>query len=138
MIDFYPTKLLLADTQIGGRGIGLFTLSNIPKEKLIGIYIVDKSVKNKKFDTPIVFNENNTTIFYETIPFGRYMNHSDNPNCELVFDSEIFYIRTNDDIPKGEELMVDYKIIYNHYRNKNISVKIKYNFFNQNPQNMYK
>lgn len=134
--DFYPTKIIVDQTSIDGRGFGVFTMNSIPKDKWLGVYIIDKSIKNKSFNFTITFAGNNTTLFYETIPFGRYMNHSDNPNCDIVFDSEIFYIRSNTDIQRGDELMVDYSIIYNHYKSKGLPVSIKFSFTYQKPDNL--
>jgi SpoVK/Ycf46/Vps4 family AAA+-type ATPase len=114
-------------------GVGVIAIKDIPngidpfknlssrKEKIIilnknDLQGIDKNVKKVLRD---FFDSNNSNEFHilsegpNFINISYYLNHSNNPNIDIVEDnkSDYFGFRTNRIIKKGEELFIN----YNHY-----------------------
>ncbi len=70
-----PNFLTIKESNI--QGLGLFASSKIEKGKMIGI----THVRNEAF-------ENN----YIRTPLGGFINHSNNPNCELKESDKVYLI----------------------------------------------
>ncbi len=76
-------------------GLGLFTTEDIAKGVELGI----THVYNERF-------ENN----YIRTPLGGFINHSNNPNVDLVVTGEVMRLYTIKPIKNGEELLTKYKL----------------------------
>ena len=89
-----PNFLTIKESNI--QGLGLFALSKIKKGKTIGI----THVLNEKFD-------NN----YIRTPLGGFINHSNNPNCELKESDKVYLtLYSTNEIQEGEEITLKYKM----------------------------
>lgn len=79
------------------HGMGLFAKSQITKGHDFGItHVADKRFNNG----------------YIRTPFGGFINHSYNPNCEIVEEGDTLHVRTLTDVNEGDELTVDYRPYY--------------------------
>lgn len=85
-----PPGLVIGVSDIQGQG--LFTVKPIRDNTILGIthHIVD----------------------YEIIrtPLGGFLNHSENPNCELIENGTTYILRSIKNIPSNSELTVKYSI----------------------------
>ena len=89
-----PNFLTIKESNI--EGLGLFATSKIEKGKVIGI----THIFNKAFD-------NN----YIRTPLGGFINHSNNPNCELKESDKVYLILySTNEIEKDEEITLKYKM----------------------------
>jgi len=88
-----PEYLAIGPSQIHGAGI--LAIEDIPGEVVIGItHVYDPNFQHNYIRTPL----------------GGFINHSENPNCELI-DSGIYKeLRTTKDIKIGEELTLKYSL----------------------------
>jgi hypothetical protein len=87
------------------HGVGLFT---------------DKVIEEGK-DICFVFNRlNNTGMFtndFKETLYGRYTNHSDCPNTQIVIQADNILLRANKPISGGEEITANYHSLielFNH------------------------
>ena len=76
-------------------GLGLFATQDIPKPRIIG-------------RSHVQFTDE-----WERTPVGGFLNHSDNPNCELCLeldwdDYRTYNVYTTIDVYEGEELTLNY------------------------------
>ena len=90
-----PKGLIIKESGIDG--LGLFAIQNFPKGHCFGI----SHVKNSNFSNG-----------YIRTPLGGFYNHSDDPNCKTVIDSEYKYLITIKEINPGDELTALY-VLYN-------------------------
>lgn len=120
-------------SKIDKNGVGVIAIKNIPeginpfntlskcKEDIIilnkkDLHKVDKNVKKLIKDFfgireyyIISKSPNDMNISY-------YMNHSDNPNIEIISDNNKYIITTKRFIKIGEELTVNYGELYNNIK----------------------
>ena len=83
---------------------GLSAAINIKKNKKIIQYKGKKITLNKTETDPKYDNEKEIYLF----TFARFINHSCNPNCEVLEDNKQLWIFAMRDIKKNEELTYDY------------------------------
>ena len=89
-----PNFLTIKESNI--QGLGLFASSKIEKGKMIGI----THVRNEAF-------ENN----YIRTPLGGFINHSNNPNCELKESDKVYLMLYSiNEIQENEEITLKYKM----------------------------
>ncbi len=89
-----PNYLTIKKSNI--QGLGLFAISKIEKGRKIGItHIFNKSFENNYIRTPL----------------GGFINHSNNPNCELKEEDEKHLILYSVcEINQDEEITLKYKM----------------------------
>ncbi len=89
-----PDSVTIKESLI--QGLGIFATERIPDNTLIGrIHVPNEKEENSYFRTPL----------------GGFGNHSDDPNCtKLVMEDESWWIVTNRDIEKGEEITWRYTL----------------------------
>jgi len=88
-----PEGLTIKGSSI--HGLGLFATQDIVKGVELGI----THVYNDKF-------ENN----YIRTPLGGFINHSDNPNAQLLSVGDVMRLTTIKFIKKGDELFTKYEL----------------------------
>lgn len=86
-----PPYLTIKNSEI--EGLGLFATDNIDVNFRIGVTHV--------FD-------NRFPDGYIRTPLGGFFNHSDSPNCKVVYDDEFIYLETIKEIKSGEEITATY------------------------------
>ena len=90
-----PDYLAIGPSQIHGAGI--LAIEDIPGEVVIGItHVYDPNFQHQYIRTPL----------------GGFINHSENPNCELIDDENEEYkqLKTLKKIEQGEELTLKYSL----------------------------
>jgi hypothetical protein len=85
-----PNYLTIKESDV--EGLGLFTAADLPAGKELGMTHVYK--ENELIRTPL----------------GGFINHSEDPNCELIDLKEEKYLKTIRDIEVGEELTLKYRL----------------------------
>jgi hypothetical protein len=86
-----PSYLTIKQSNI--EGLGLFTITNIDNNFRIGTtHILDARFPNG----------------YSRTPLGGFFNHSETPNCKVVYDGDFIYLETINEIMAGEELTAKY------------------------------
>ena len=97
-----PEYLTIKPSNIDG--LGLFATDNIDSDFRIGI----THIKDYRFEDG-----------YIRTPLGGFFNHSDEPNCKVVYDDmgDFIYLETLRDIKPGEELTAKYTL-YNPIKKK--------------------
>ena len=89
-----PNLLTIKESKI--QRLGLFASSKIEKGKMIGI----THIQNEEFENK-----------YIRTPLGGFINHSDNPNCELKESDKVYLmLYARNEIPKDEEITLKYKM----------------------------
>lgn len=83
------------------RGKGLVTEDTIFPGNPIGIYL-------SKNLTPIVEGRVLYDGWIESTPIGRYVNHSNSPNCNVSLNGKDIYLISNNVIDYNEEITVNY------------------------------
>ena len=94
---YYPLPKYLAIGPSDIDGVGLIANDDMPEDIIIGItQIYDPNFQHDYIRTPL----------------GGFLNHSDNPNCELIEDDDDGYkkLKTLRKIEQLEELTVKYKL----------------------------
>jgi SET domain-containing protein len=77
------------------EGLGLFAKEDIPEGEVIGVtHVQDERFKDGYIRTAT----------------GAFINHSENPNLELVNDNDMKYGKTLRKIKAGEEITTRYSI----------------------------
>jgi SET domain-containing protein len=74
-------------------GLGLFATCDIATNVVIGV----THVKDIRFEDG-----------YVRTPLGGFFNHSNEPNCIILYDDDFLKLATIKDINKGEELTATY------------------------------
>jgi SET domain-containing protein len=88
-----PSYVTIKNSEI--EGLGLFAIDDIDTEHIIGTtHIEDQDFPNG----------------YSRTPLGGFYNHSEEPNCESVFEGRFIKLKTIRKIEKGEELTVKYTL----------------------------
>ena len=91
-----PEYLTIGPSNI--HGVGILTKEDIPGEVVIGIsHVYDPNFQHDYIRTPL----------------GGFINHSENPNCELIEeDGDYHYkkLQTLRKIEQGEELTLKYSL----------------------------
>jgi len=87
-----PEYLTIQPSKI--QGLGLFTLVDLEKGKMLGITHVEDVLTGKLIRTPL----------------GGFINHLDDPNLERYEVQRYHYIRTLKDIARGQELTLKYRL----------------------------
>lgn len=88
-----PKGFKIADSPIKGQG--LFSTHNRAKGKIIGEGEHPSHVHDKRF----------ADSFIRTA-LGTFINHSEEPNCELVLIDDAFYLKTIKKIRVGDEMTI--------------------------------
>ena len=83
--DIELDRLVLKDSPIHGTGV--FTICNRRDCETLGMARMDK----------------------KRTQLGRYTNHSNDPNCEMVASGDHVYLKTIRAIPAGAELTINYR-----------------------------
>jgi hypothetical protein len=86
---------------IDTRGKGLVTEDTIFPGNPIGLYL-------SKNLTPIVEGRVLYDGWIESIPIGRYVNHSSIPNCNVSLNGKDIFLISNNVIDYNEEITVNY------------------------------
>lgn len=87
-----PPNLTIKESEI--HGLGLFSKEIIEKGKNLG----RSHVKNNESQHGLI-----------RTPLGGFVNHSEDPNCELIDIGPNIYLLTTKDIMPDEELTLKYK-----------------------------
>tara|TARA_B100000287_G_scaffold428709_1_gene480563 strand:+ start:766 stop:1107 length:342 start_codon:yes stop_codon:yes gene_type:complete len=90
-----PKELYIGMSKIEGNGI--FTLHLLEEKKELGISHI-------KYDSGDFHSD------YIRTPLGGFINHSEEPNCELYECGEYLKMRTIKPIKAGEELTLTYNL----------------------------
>lgn len=87
------------------HGIGVFACSPIQADDFQFVYGMLIPV-----ETSYCIEWYTDDVFFEPFPPFRFINHSDNPNCEFMLDEDdtTLYVAVLCDIAAGEELTVNY------------------------------
>ena len=85
-----PFYLTIKESEI--HGLGLYSLTEIPKDTTIGMTHIQ--IENDLIRTPL----------------GGFINHSDNPNCERKEYNNRWFLKTIKNIDKDEELTLEYSM----------------------------
>ena len=83
------------------RGKGLVSIQTIFPGKVIGLYL------SKELE-PILEGRVLYDGWIESTPIGRYVNHSNRPNCNVSLDSNNISLVSNNVIDYHEEITVNY------------------------------
>jgi len=86
-----PPYLTIRTSKIDG--LGLFTKENIDSNFRIGI----THVRDDRFDNG-----------YIRTPLGGFFNHSETPNCKVVYEDDFIFLETIKEIKSGDELTAKY------------------------------
>ena len=93
MYEPLPSNLIIGPSAIDGSG--LFATEDIAAHTELGIsHVVDDRFENGYIRTPL----------------GGFVNHTQNPNCELFKESDFLKIKTIENISAGEELTLRYTL----------------------------
>ncbi|MAK54879.1 MAG: hypothetical protein CML17_03385 [Pusillimonas sp.] len=90
-----PNNLTIDKSKIDG--LGLFATKKIDKNTNLGI----SHIKYKSG----FFHQD-----YIRTPLGAFVNHSENPNCCLVRDGDLNYLKVIEDIKTNDELTTKYTL----------------------------
>ena len=85
-----PFYLTIKKSEI--HGLGLYSLTEIPKDTTIGMTHIE--IENDLIRTPL----------------GGFLNHSDSPNCERTQHNKRCFLKTIKNIDKDEELTLEYSM----------------------------
>ena len=94
---YYPLPKYLSIGPSDIDGVGLIANDDIPEDIIIGItHIYDPNFQHDYIRTPL----------------GGFLNHSNNPNCELIEEDDDDYkkLKTLRKIEQSEELTVKYTL----------------------------
>ncbi len=104
------------------HGIGCFANKKIMPYIDLGVISVHGDEGIKRISDPSkegrYFKTTNGMNWREHRLLGRYINHSNSPNCEVYRSSPLsFGIRTKSTINYGDELTINYKVLRTYYMN---------------------
>ena len=86
-----PEYLTIKNSEI--EGLGLFATQNIDSNFRVGItHIEDVRFENGYIRTPL----------------GGFFNHSETPNCKVVYEGEYIFLETIKEVKSGDEITVTY------------------------------
>ena len=75
----------------------------------LGLHASKELVKGIDLGITHVYNENYENNYIRT-PLGGFINHSDNPNAQLMVVGKTMRLSTIKTIKKNEELLVQYRL----------------------------
>jgi SET domain-containing protein len=88
-----PDEVEIRDSEIHGKG--LFAKFIINKGKNLGMtHVYDSEAEDNRIRTPL----------------GGFINHSEEPNCELIKIGKYYYLITSKDIMPDEEITLEYTL----------------------------
>lgn len=88
-----PDEVEIRDSEIHGKGI--FSKVIIDSGVNLGMtHVYDSEAQDERIRTPL----------------GGFINHSDEPNCEIVKVGKYFYLITTKDIMPDEEITLKYTL----------------------------
>lgn len=90
---YKPLPKYLTIKQSNIEGLGLFATDDIDSNFRIGV----THIKDMRFENG-----------YSRTPLGGFFNHSDTPNCKVVYEEDFIFLETIRQIKCGEELTVTY------------------------------
>lgn len=94
-----PDGITIKKSDIPGLGpedgLGLFATRDFPKGHNFGISHVKDS--GDRFHLNLI-----------RLPLGGFINHSTEPNCEILEDDEFIYLISIKDLKAGDELLMTY------------------------------
>lgn len=76
-------------------GLGLFATQDIDSNFRIGI----THIRDTRFED-----------CYIRTPLGGFFNHSESPNCKVVYEGEYIFIETIKEVKSGDELTAKYTL----------------------------
>lgn len=86
-----PTYLTIKSSNIDG--LGLFSTDKIDANFRIGL----THIRDNRFENG-----------YSRTPLGGFFNHSEEPNCIVVYEDDFIFLETIREIESGEEITVKY------------------------------
>ena len=86
-----PNYLTIKESQI--EGLGLFATDGIDEDFVIGI----THIRDDRFSDG-----------YSRTPLGAFFNHSETPNCEVIYDEDFIKLKTLSKIKAGDEITAKY------------------------------
>ena len=92
----------IRESDINGKGV--FATEDIPSGAEIGIWCCTE----KRNTVRVLYNEGMSCAWYETAILGRYCNHSNTPNTEMLISENSISLLSKG-IMANEEILVDYK-----------------------------
>ena len=93
MSYYRPLPEYLTIKQSNIDGLGLFALDMIDPNFRIGV----THVRDVRFPDG-----------YSRTPLGGFFNHSETPNCKVVYEGDFIFLETIREIKAGEELTASY------------------------------
>ena len=94
------------------HGKGAFASVKLNKDSDLGVIVV-KGENNirffRRYNTDRFFKDKNQKTFKEHRGLGRYLNHSDTPNCRIIVNNNTCSLQTITEIKEGEELTAHYR-----------------------------
>ena len=88
-----PPEVTVKESPI--EGLGLFSTQIIDKGRNLGMsHVYDSEQPNERIRTPL----------------GGFINHSDDPNCEVIKIGKYYYLITIKDIMPDEEITLSYSL----------------------------
>ena len=105
-----PKGFKIQDSDVEGQG--LFSTHNRAKGNIVGENVYPTHVHDKRFDDA-----------FGRTALGTFINHSDDPNFELVLIDDAFFLKTLKQIKVGDEVFVKYG-----------KLGIAHNFFKMTPE----
>ncbi len=88
-----PPYLIISKSEIDGYG--LFATDDIDSKFTIGI----THVRDDRFPDG-----------YIRTPLGGFFNHSEDPNCEVIYEDDFIKLKTLKNIKAGEEITATYTL----------------------------
>jgi SET domain len=93
MSYYKPLPVYLTIKQSSIEGLGLFATDDIDNNFRIGVtHVMDTRFPNG----------------YSRTPLGGFFNHSEDPNCKVVYEGDFIYLETIKEIKAGDEITAKY------------------------------
>jgi hypothetical protein len=86
-----PDYLTIRHSEI--HGLGLYAIKKIEAGSILGI----THIKDERFQNG-----------YSRTPLGGFFNHSETPNCKVIYEGDFIYLASLQEIESGQELTVTY------------------------------
>lgn len=105
---------LVIDAPEDGRGYGVYTIKSIPKNTRVGIYgIYREKYKNIEEDVMFFSMFDRDPSEYNIIEsiLGKYINHSIQPNLDVILEDGVFIYYSNQNIKRFDELTANYNFL---------------------------
>jgi SET domain-containing protein len=95
---YRPLPEFLEIRRSGIQGQGVFTLVPLSPQDVLGL------------SHSYLYRGSSTTPLLIRTPLGAFINHSSEPNCQIIVSEDDWYLITLRDIEPLEELTIDYEI----------------------------